>query len=62
VTIPPADRVSTLPDGKAVPPGVACATPRSLHLGSTFAVRFANLGDPESVAAPSGAVDQPGLG
>jgi hypothetical protein len=62
VTIPPTDRVSTLPDGKKVPPGVACATARSLHLGSTFDVRFADLGDPESVVAPSGAVDQPGLG
>jgi hypothetical protein len=62
VTIPPSDRISTLPDGKPVPPGVACATARSLHLASTFDVQFANLGDPESVVAPSGAVDQEGLG
>jgi hypothetical protein len=62
VSIPPADRVSILPDGKPVPPGVTCATAGSLHLGSTFDVQFANLGDPESVVAPSGAIDQQGLG
>jgi hypothetical protein len=58
VTIPPADRISTLPDGRPVPPGVVCG----LHMGSTLDVQFANLGDPESVVAPNGAVDQQGLG
>lgn len=62
MTIPPADRVSTLPDGRPVPPGAVCATAASLHLVSTFDVQFADLGDPESVVAPSGAVDQQGLG
>jgi hypothetical protein len=59
VTIPPRDRISTLGDGKPVPPGVVCG---SMRLGSTLDVRYGDLGVPETVAVPTGAVDQPSLG
>ena len=62
VTIPPTDRLFTLPDGKHVPPGTVCGPLRTMQTGSTLDVQFANLGDPETVATPSGAVDQQGLG
>jgi hypothetical protein len=63
VTIPPTDRVSTLPDGKAVPPGTACREAKTLGTGSTtLDVSFVDLGVPETVVAPNGAIDQHGLG
>jgi len=62
VTIPPTDRITTLPNGKPIPLGTVCGSLKTLDAGTTLDVRFADLGDPETVAAPSGAVDQEGLG
>lgn len=62
MTIPPSARSSTLPSGKPVPPGTVCGLTKSTRLGSTLRILFANLGAPETVSAPSDAVDQPGLG
>jgi len=62
VSIPPAARITTLPDGKPVPPGTVCGSTHAMSAGTTLDVRFADLGDPEAVAVPSGAIDQQGLG
>jgi hypothetical protein len=51
--------ITTLPDGKPVPTGYVCGYVTS---GSTLKVSFANLGAPETVAAPNGAIDQRGKG
>ncbi|HEY1831018.1 MAG TPA: hypothetical protein VGG38_12330 [Acidimicrobiales bacterium] len=65
VPIPPADRVSTLPGGKAIPNGTICGSVPSYQLSqlsTTLDIQFDNLGAPESVTAPASAINQVGLG
>lgn len=65
VPIPPAERVSTLPGGKAVPSGTVCGyvpSNQASQLSTTLHIQFDDLGSPESVTAPSGAINQEGLG
>jgi hypothetical protein len=47
-------RVTILPGGKLVPTGVTC----TYATATTTEVSFSDLGAPESVAVPSGAIDQ----
>jgi hypothetical protein len=60
--IPPSERISTLPDGQAVPAGTICGDVQNTQLRTTLNIQFVNLGVPESVTAPLGAIDQEGLG
>jgi hypothetical protein len=62
VKIVPSERISTLPNGKPVPAGTVCGTTQTMQMSSTLEIQFANLGAPESVTVPPGAVDQQGLG
>jgi hypothetical protein len=51
-----------LPDGQAVPAGTICGDVQNTQLRTTLNIQFVNLGVPESVTAPLGAIDQEGLG
>jgi len=62
VTIPPTDRSRHCQMGSRFLWAQCAALLKTLDAGTTLDVRFADLGDPETVAAPSGAVDQEGLG
>jgi hypothetical protein len=65
VAIPPSERISALPGGKAVPAGTICGRVQSnqlSQLSTTLKIQFENLGAPESVTAPSNAVNQDDLG
>jgi hypothetical protein len=62
VKIVPSERISTLPNGKPVPAGTVCGTTHTMQMSSTLDIQFANLGAPESVTVPPGAIDQQGLG
>jgi len=60
--IPPSERISTLPNGQAVPAGTICGDVLSTQLSTTLNILFGKLGVPESVTAPLDAIDQEGLG
>lgn len=62
VTIQPSERISTLPNGQQVPAGTICGNVQTTQLSTTLNIQFDNLGVPESVTAPLGAIDQEGLG
>jgi hypothetical protein len=62
VIIRPSERISTLPNGQQVPAGTLCGNVQTTQLSTTLNIRFDNLGVPESVTVPSGAIDQEGLG